>query len=135
MKRVLGFHDSVVRSAGRDGTDVVVILDPAYVYEAPENPAVEPGPVYRQAVELRFVAGRLRNTLPPDGKPELYGGSVQLDDRTLEEVVPLPFEAGGRATATLAYGHLNAVLEVSGDGFSCRAISPAISEGDFPGAV
>jgi hypothetical protein len=135
MKRVLDFHDSVVASITSEGPDVVVVLDPAYVHEAPHAPGVEAGACYRQAVKLRFFCGQLRNTLPATGSPELYAGTVEINGITHDSVLPLPFEGRGPATTSLAYGHLDAVLEITSEGLRCQAVGPAVWESAFPGAV
>jgi hypothetical protein len=135
MKRALEFHDSVVSSVKHEGADVIILLDPAYVHEALQKPAWEPGSCYRQAVELRFFSAHYRNTLPEGGSSELYSGTVQINGVAHEDILPLPFEDRGSTTTSLAYGHLNAVLEVTSDGLRAQAVGPAIWESHFPGAV
>ena len=135
MTRVLELHDSVVSSVTLHGSDVVVVLNPAYVHESAQRPAVDPGTVYTQAVELRFAQATWTDTLPVDVEPELSSGIVQFDGHAFDNIIPLPFEARGSVKATLAYGYLDAVLEVKGFEFRCKAVGPAHLLEAFPGAV
>ena len=92
-RRAIEFHDSELLFVRREGPNLRVRVS-AYVHVSDGEPGRDSGTGWTQDVDF-ILRDALVETAAPAGKLELADGRLRIDDRLLENLVPLPFEDVG----------------------------------------
>jgi hypothetical protein len=98
--RAMEFHDSTFDGIEREGANLSLRFSAAYIHESEGEPGVDAGSGWIQ--ELRFIisdASQIGEIV--DLPCDLSNGSVCLDDRRLENVIPIPLDYRGRVELRL----------------------------------
>ena len=100
MNRALELHDSVLQLVDSMGTDLILLLAPAYIHETVGDPGNSPGRGYWQHAQVRLRGGRVVSpggTLPRG----ISEGTLTIAGVEHRNLVPLPQSAVGRCTLLL----------------------------------
>ena len=89
-RRAIEFHDSELLFVRREGPNLRVRVS-AYVHVSDGEPGRDSGTGWTQDVDF-ILRDALVEIAAPAGKLELADGRLRIDDRLLENLVPLPVD-------------------------------------------
>ncbi len=123
------FHDSTFDGVERDGNNLALRFSAAYIHQSEGKPGVDAGSGWVQ--ELRFhVSDASQTGVIVDLPCDLWGGSVSLDDKRLENVIPLPLDYRGRVEIRLEQ---TTGLTITGTGLRVEVCGKPKYVEEFPG--
>jgi hypothetical protein len=99
-RSAIEIYDSTLASVADNGGRVVIELKPAYIHRSTGTPGVDPGGGWAQDVLLRVENGTIDGSVPQT-PCDLWEGSLQVGDQTIENIIPLPLDYQGAVKLTL----------------------------------
>jgi hypothetical protein len=124
------FHDSVLASITREGDDLTLTFNPAYVHRSSGEPGTDAGTGWTTSILVIVRGGATSNvaTLPQD----VASGSITVGSTVCDNVVPLPFAANGavRILVELVGGER---LNATGTGVSAVVVGESTFVENFGG--
>jgi len=126
--RAIEFHDSEFRAMRLDARLVRVRLS-AYVHASKGKPGRDAGTGWIQECELLIHAPRIEGFLPAG--TILADGSLCIDERLYDGLVPIPFEASG--AIQLQFQGEAGSLKIMGNRMSLIALGEPKFVEDVPG--
>ena len=117
MNSAIELHDSKVSSVKRDGQNVCIALEPAYLHRSGGRPGIDPGEGYLQSADLVFSGVE---SLEEEGQctGTLSDGSVAAERQEFANGLPLPFNLVGAISAKFNFVS-GGILVVRATGVSC----------------
>src|SRR5712672_3566356 len=131
LNSAIELHDSILASVESVGGRTKILLQSAYIHKSEGVPGVDPGTGWVQDVILSVESGSVEGQaveLPYD----VSDGELLLNERKLENVVPLPLDHSGKIELML---HLtsNERLVIRGDRITSELAGTPRYVEDFPG--
>lgn len=94
------FHDSTFNGVERDGANLVLRFSAAYIHKSEGEPGVDAGSGWVQKLRLHISDASQTGEIV-HFPCNLWDGSVRLDDKRLENVIPIPLDYRGRVEIRL----------------------------------
>jgi hypothetical protein len=96
------FHDSTVGAIQIEPDSVTIRLEPAIVHRSTGPPGESPSSCWAQEAELYLPGGVIQGTAPP--LPcELWDGSIALDGKPFDGLLPAPWETSRSVCVVLDF--------------------------------
>jgi hypothetical protein len=130
-KRAIEIYDSTLASVMDNGGHVIVDLKPAYIHRSTGTPAVDPGGGWAQDVILRVENGTIDGGVP-EMPCDLWEGSLQVGNQTIENIIPLPLDYYGAVKLILVAQDESRVV-VRGSAISATLVGEPKFIEEFPG--
>jgi hypothetical protein len=130
-KIAIEIYDSTLASVADDGGHAIVDLKPAYIHRSTGTPGVDPGGGWAQDVILRVENGTIEGGVP-EMPCDLWEGSLQVGNQTIENIIPLPLDYQGAVTLILVAQDESRVV-VRGSAISATLIGEPKFIEEFPG--
>ena len=130
-KIAIEIYDSTLASVADDGGHAIVDLKPAYIHRSTGTPGVDPGGGWAQDVILRVENGTIDGGVP-EMPCDLWEGSLQVGNQTIENIIPLPLDYQGAVTLILVAQDESRVV-VRGSAISATLIGEPKFIEEFPG--
>jgi hypothetical protein len=115
-KIAIEIYDSTLASVMNNGGHVVIDLKPAYIHRSTGTPGVDPGGGWVQDAVLRIENGIIDRAVP-EMPCDLWEGSLQVGNQTIENIIPLPLDYDG-AVKLILVAQDESRLVVQGSGIS-----------------
>lgn len=119
MNTGVELHDSRVANLVREGGDLRIVFEPAYVHHSDGIPGSNSGWGLLQPVEFRFRDATCSEMGECLG--DVADGVVVAADVEYANLVPLPLSAEGASTARIEFAS-GGVLTITAGAFSCNAL-------------
>jgi hypothetical protein len=130
-KIAIEIYDSTLASVIDDGEHVVIDLKPAYIHRSTGTPGVDPGGGWAQDVLLRIENGTIDGGVPV--MPcDLWEGSLQVGNQTIENIIPLPLDYYG-AVKLILVAQDESRFVVQGSRISATVMGDPKFIEEFPG--
>lgn len=124
-------YDSTLTSLVQEGQRVIVELQPAYIHRSTGTPGVDPGGGWAQDVILVVENGTIEGGAP-ELPCDLWEGSLQVGNQTIENIIPLPLDYRGEVQLLLVTQTENRVI-VRGSAISATPVGEPKFIEEFPG--
>jgi hypothetical protein len=124
-------YDSTLASVTDNGGHVVIELKPAYIHRSTGTPGVDPGGGWAQDVIVRVENGTIDGDVP-EMPCDLWEGSLQVGNQTIENIIPLPVDYQG-AVKLILVAQDESRLVVQGSGISATLTGEPKFIEEFPG--
>ena len=123
MNSALEFHDSEVADIRVSGAELHVVFESAYIHRSLGRPGIDAGSGYAQPAEMVFSEAQYTES-QGSCRGAISDGTISTAGAKFDGVVPLPFSAPGRVSATITFVS-GGVLEIISSGVSCVPTGPA----------
>jgi hypothetical protein len=130
-KIAIEIYDSTLASVTDNGDHVVIDLKPAYIHRSTGTPGVDPGGGWAQDVILRLENGTIDGGVP-EMPCDLWEGSLQVGNQTIENMIPLPLDYRG-AVKLILVAQDESRFVVQGSGISATVMGEPKFIEEFPG--
>ena len=119
--RAIELHDSTLVRLDHDGTDLVLELA-AYVHASSGTPGVDEGSGWSQTAAMRVHGARRPHRKSPAAPISIADGSLTVDNRRFDNLLPAPLVAIGQTTLQLATS--DGPLALEGCGITIELTGP-----------
>jgi hypothetical protein len=100
LNSIIEIHDSDLASVEQEGKRTKIALAPAYIHKSTGIPGVDPGTGWVQDVIVLVEDGIIEGSIP-NLPCDLYDGTLQVNEITLKNNLPLPLNHRGKVELTL----------------------------------